>query len=142
MVEELARWKSALSNRIGDLQECTKGLLDDKRLMQIVLLKMHRYLRDISSHLSDDLKESQEDLLKFKKSNIVDLCNIDYGLVEKIGEALNVPVSSKENNKSSGITQHTLAEKVALKVREFLLRFVAFSNIIVVLLSAASATSS
>ena len=43
MVEELAKWKAALSQRTTDLQETIKRLLEDRNLIRDISLKTYRY---------------------------------------------------------------------------------------------------
>lgn len=86
MVEELARWKSALSSRITDLQETVKTLLDDEYKTHKKVLKTHCNLNAILTKLSPDFENhsrENHDLIELAKANtkmsdqIVDILEID-----------------------------------------------------------------
>lgn len=69
MVEELSHWKSALSNRIGELRDILKKLLEDRSKIREMSLKTYHSLYLINDHLP---KHPNEPVV-LKTTNIVDL---------------------------------------------------------------------
>lgn len=113
MVEELARWKSALSTRITELQEIVKKLLDEKYKVQKKSLKTYCLL--------------QGTLKKFdgnkicgvpKTSSVVDLSNINCDLSQEISELVDVDREQCDDLYMSylKLPQYTVAESSAMKV--------------------------
>lgn len=75
MVEELARWKSALSNRINELQETMKLLLEERKKVRINSAHSISYLTQVYDQLN-----SFESELSMKSSDILSLT--DFILVK------------------------------------------------------------
>lgn len=79
MVEELAKWKSALTNRIHDLQEIVRNLLRDFRRVHKNAIKTSKNLKGISNQIGVDLKKMNP-----KHGNTVEVTTLN----EKISNEL------------------------------------------------------
>nr|XP_023026428.1 golgin-45-like [Leptinotarsa decemlineata] len=110
MVEELAKWKSALTNKINDLQEVTKTLLRERRKMHIQGLKTFTSLKCIAGSLAND-----ENRPGLKYGNILEVTNINVELSKYIREKMGL-----EEEEIFGETmdthQQTFAEKAAYRL--------------------------
>ncbi|XP_044262240.1 golgin-45 [Tribolium madens] len=114
MVEELARWKSALSNRINELQEVSKTLLDERYRVQKKLMKSCVILHGVESRLCESPKPRETP----KTSSIVDLSHVICDLSQEIS---NLVTSGKEKSDDlsgiySSLGQYTPAERNAMKL--------------------------
>ncbi|XP_017772073.1 PREDICTED: golgin-45 [Nicrophorus vespilloides] len=79
MVEELARWKSAFSYRINDLQENLKLLINERTKVRNSALKTYKVLTRIDETLPE------RTLSCLKSTNIIDLAVNNCKLAEHIG---------------------------------------------------------
>jgi hypothetical protein len=115
MVEELARWKSALTVRINDLQETVKRLLDERCKVQKKSVRTCCFLQGVKERLVDEGGEQRETL---KNSNIVDLNNINCSLSQQISDLVGADVEKCDDvfEVYSRLPQHTATEKIAMKV--------------------------
>jgi len=101
VVEELARWKSSLSNRIGDLQETLKVLLEERiKTRNYSLNAYHNLIR-----LNDNSK-------LVKSVNIIDLALINQELTENL---LDLYGKISELNVNA-VMVNTPGENLALKL--------------------------
>lgn len=106
MVEELAHWKTALSEKVGDLQENLRNLLYERNQVRKDLLKSNHCLAAASNNFSFTLKSS----------NIMDLVELNCKLSEHILNNLNKNDNNYESLVDDGsLDKHTQGEKDALK---------------------------
>lgn len=120
MVEELAKWKSALSNRIHDLQEAIRNLIRDLRKVNDISLKTHTNLKDVSCHFISDEKENTE--IDFKNKNVIDIAVLNETLSKKLIQHLKIKTHDvmKTKNKLVGLTvSEKSAEMVNIKIYLF-----------------------
>ncbi|KAJ8937444.1 hypothetical protein NQ314_011833 [Rhamnusium bicolor] len=111
MVEELAKWKSALTNRINDLQEVLKSLLEERRKVHSQSLKTCSYLKLVADKLTDNEKE-----VKLKHGSIIELANVNEELSQCALKGLKLQDEITKYSIPIKLTQHTVAEKAALKL--------------------------
>lgn len=80
MVEELARWKSALTKRLNDLQENIKQLLEERSKLRQHSLKTYRNLKRINQ------KITEKKCVGLKYTNNLEValanCKLTEGIVE------------------------------------------------------------
>lgn len=88
MVEELARWKSALTQRLHEFQENTKCLLEERKNVLNNMCKTHQSLLDVLEHLEN---KTPLELVGF-----VALSEKNFDLIEKIKSILNVKCSHQD----------------------------------------------
>lgn len=105
MVEELARWKSALTHRVGEFQESTKGLLEERSEACCALLGSQRCLMEVLEHLGGELRIEEGDFME--------LCGNIMKLAEHVKNGLNVESGSVPENVK---VKHSRAEKMAYQV--------------------------
>lgn len=105
MVEELARWKSALTQRVQEFQENTKCLLEERNKVYNTLLKTQHRMLDILEHLGSEMPAETNEILSLSESNLT--------MIESIAKILNVNCKEKEIT-SSG--KPSAAEKVVYQV--------------------------
>lgn len=79
MVEELARWKSALSNRTSELREMIKKLLEERSKVREMSLKSYHSLSLVSEHSVKHIETGN-----LKTTNIVDLSIANQKLSESL----------------------------------------------------------
>ncbi|RZC33781.1 golgin-45 [Asbolus verrucosus] len=115
MVEELARWKSALSARINELQESVRKLLDERYKIHKKSLRTCCLLQEVKSQLDIDKGEQCESL---KTCNIVDLSNLNCSTSRQIGDLVHVDVDKcdKSFERYSQLPQHTASEKIGMRL--------------------------
>lgn len=113
MVEELAKWKSALAIRTNELQEVLKTFLDERKRVQKKNAKTYTNLKVISEKLKNDLKN-----VELKYGNVIEVANVNQELSEEILRALNLEEESKKSSVNLIPAQVTVAEKTAIKASE------------------------
>lgn len=132
MVEELARWKSALSIRISELQDNVNSLLEERSKVRSNSLETFCNLMELSDkHLTSDKVPS------LRNSNILELATVNNSLSAN----LLVKLFSEQNNnnkrdlyaKTTELPNLTAAESVAAKVQHPLFLYFCFVLIYVVL---------
>lgn len=107
MVEELARWKSALTKRTSDLQEVVKLLLGDS-------LKMHQQMSQLVHNLSLTVAQLQgSSPINHFEGDLLELSSRVVKLSEDVAKSLKLSIGKPEQPKSP---KHTQTEKLALKV--------------------------
>lgn len=89
MVEELARWKSALMQRVHEFQENTKCLLEERNKVYNTMVKMQHVMLDVLEQLGGNKTPTRND-------GILTLSENNLGLIQTIASVLNV--DSKEKN--------------------------------------------
>lgn len=87
MVEELARWKSALTQRIQEFQENTKCLLDGRDKLYNTIVKTQQRMLDVVEHLGGKVSFESIGILAASEKNL--------GLIETIAKILNVDFKEK-----------------------------------------------
>ncbi|XP_017886652.1 golgin-45 isoform X2 [Ceratina calcarata] len=115
MVEELAKWKAALSQRTIDLQEAIKRLLEDRNLIRDVSLKTYRTL-SILREKFDPVGAVSCFRHNLPSSNIIDLAQGCCQLAETLKVQLLSGVQNINLQKEidiTGLEMKTLAEKTA-----------------------------
>ncbi|XP_030756812.1 golgin-45 [Sitophilus oryzae] len=105
MVEELARWKSALTKRVNDLQEVTKKILSEHNKLQKQMLTTYTNLNSISE------KQTGKGL-NIKIGDIIELGAVNQNLSRQIADSLQIEIQSLPE-KPPGLS---VTEKLALKV--------------------------
>lgn len=114
MVEELAKWKSALTNRSYELQEVIKTLLDERKKIHVQQLEMFDELSKISKNATTKDKYQP---LQLKYGNVIELSSINVQLVENLRKCLNVDDGCDGLDKTVILNvQQTVAEKNAHRV--------------------------
>ncbi|KAL1508894.1 hypothetical protein ABEB36_003714 [Hypothenemus hampei] len=108
MVEELARWKSALTKRTNDLQDVIKKMLSDQYKMQKQMLKTYSNLNLI---LEKSLNKKQT--LQF--GDIAELSSVNLELSEKILSIYGINNEEKDVNQNY-VNAYSPTEQYALKV--------------------------
>ncbi|KAF5289190.1 hypothetical protein FQR65_LT00076 [Abscondita terminalis] len=73
MVEELARWKSALSNKVNELQEHVSHLIDERKEVRNNLLQCHNNLVNSNLYLANEVPS-------LRSTNILDLSVLNQDL--------------------------------------------------------------
>ncbi|EFA12552.1 golgin-45 [Tribolium castaneum] len=114
MVEELARWKSALSNRINELQEVAKKLLDERYRVQKKLMKSCVILHGVEARLCESPKARDS----AKSSNVVDLSQVICDLSQEISDLVVIDKGKSDDLYAiySSLGQYTPAERSAMKL--------------------------
>lgn len=112
MVEELAKWKSALAIRTNELQETLKALLDERKRVQKKNVKTYTNLKVIAEKYINDLKN-----VELKYGNIIEVANVNHELSEGISRALDLENEIRDSSVNTTPAQVTVAEKAAIKVR-------------------------
>lgn len=107
MVEELARWKSALTQRLYNYQETSKQLLEDFNRINRQNLQVYKNLNSVSEKTSNEQKTKQDN------TNNLFLAKANMELSEKISNSLNLPT---QHNLIEDKICHTNAEKNLVKV--------------------------
>lgn len=102
MVEELARWKSALTQRLNEFQENAKCLLEEKNKVYNNMVVMQQHLMDTLEHLGSKAPSEVGDFVTLSESNL--------DLMETIKTILNVDCSQKNIT----VTQKPSASEKAL----------------------------
>lgn len=115
MVEELAKWKSALTNKICELKELLKKLLDERTKIREMSLKTYNSLNAINEHhVSKSVNESDSYL---KTTNLMELtvanCKMSYSLEKAMLKDLPDPRKHRIFDNCSDDT-HTAVESAAL----------------------------
>lgn len=113
MVEELAKWKSALSHRISDFQEVTKNLLTDFRRLHNISLKTYNNLTGVLKQIVPNSDRTKEDL---KQDNVVDVTVLNDQLCEELRGHLKVDKFNEIVEPKRKLNGLTINEKAAEKV--------------------------
>ncbi|XP_018326103.1 golgin-45 [Agrilus planipennis] len=84
MVEELARWKSALSNKVNECQEIIKGLLEERDKLKKHLCNIYKHLSAV--HNSENIVDPESsnthcDVIELVKK----ICDMSNKFSEKFG---------------------------------------------------------
>lgn len=105
MVEELARWKSALTNRTNDLQEVIKKILGEHQ-------KLHKQMSGTFSNLNAIHEKNTSNKFSVKTGDILELgaCNLE--LSENITRVLGVSVSVERERSNVACATERLALKI------------------------------
>lgn len=122
MVEELARWKAALSQKAIDLQDVVQRLLEERCKVRTSLIDCHRKLSvlrknfDMVSAMNGGPSSSRRDLAS---SNIVDLTVANQKLcdivtIQLLGSAIDKLPTSFQDYQI--LEQYTSTEKLALQL--------------------------
>ncbi|GLV40257.1 uncharacterized protein CBL_07147 [Carabus blaptoides fortunei] len=116
MVEELARWKSALTNKISELKELLKKLLDERTKIREMSLKTYNSFNAINEHhVSKSVNDSDSYL---KTTNLMDLaianCKMSYSLEKAMLKDLPDPRKHGKFDNYCADDIHTALENVAL----------------------------
>ncbi|KAK5649290.1 hypothetical protein RI129_000319 [Pyrocoelia pectoralis] len=104
MVEELAHWKTALSDKVNELQENLRNLLYERNRVRKDLLKSSRCL----------IAATDGNNFNLKSTNIIDLAEMNSKLSENM-------LNNRNDNKKetiideTNLEKHTAGEKDALK---------------------------
>lgn len=106
MVEELARWKSALTNRINDSQSNIKQLLDERKKVRQNLLSAMLNLKKGDAHADASLKAT----------DILHLSDLINTTCKSIFEDTSISFSGEHSEKLKSLPSHTPAEMKAIKV--------------------------
>lgn len=114
MVEELAKWKSALAIRTNELQEVLKALLEERKKVQKNNMKTYSNLKVTSEKVANGTKK-----VELKYGNIIEVANVNQELSEGILRSLNLEDEVKKSSTNLTSVQVTVAEKTALKVRQY-----------------------
>ncbi|KAJ8971709.1 hypothetical protein NQ317_006011 [Molorchus minor] len=110
MVEELAKWKSALTNRVNDLQEVIKNLLEDLKNIQYKSLKTYNNLKLVTEKLTTQKG------VQLKYGNVVEIANLNQELSEVMMKALNLQeIETSKTDLSNGHLQQTVGQKKCRK---------------------------
>lgn len=111
MVEELARWKSALSNRITELRDIVKKLLDERSKVREMSLKTYHSVSLVHEHT-----KHTTDPVPLKTSNIVDLSIANQKLSELLEKTILKDLPDPRKHKSTEGMPHTPAEAHAFHI--------------------------
>ncbi|KAI4460084.1 basic leucine zipper nuclear factor 1 blzf1 protein [Holotrichia oblita] len=110
MVEELARWKSVLTNRLNDLQDVLKCLIDERNKTRSYSIKCLNNLNQMNEQLC------KNENVPLKSSNILEVCMNNF----KISEALTSKLMEDEVLNSveylSQLPSSTPAESCAVQL--------------------------
>lgn len=109
MVEELARWKSALTNRTNDLQEVIKRILNDHN-------KLHNQMLMTFNNLSMVYEKTANKKCNLKTGNIMELGSTNLELSEEMTKILAVDNLRKDLVVEIHDNAFSPTEKLALKV--------------------------
>lgn len=112
MVEELARWKSALTNRIGELRDILKRLLDERGKVREMSLKSYHGLSLVCEH---SIKHPTEPVV-LKTTNIVDLSVANQKLSELLEKNILKDLPDPRKHKIVEGNAHTPAESCVLHI--------------------------
>lgn len=117
MVEELAKWKSALSNRIYEMQEVTKHFLRDLRKLHNLSIKTYKNLRGLSKEMVSSERDIKEN--NIKTGNVVDVALKNEQLSENLVKHLNIQADDllEAENELKGLT---LSEQTAQTVSKLI----------------------
>lgn len=115
MVEELARWKSALSMRINDLQENIKGLLEERNEVRSNCLSTLQNLLELNEKY---VTANNETVSAMKSSNILELSHVSSKI--SVNVAAKLLKGNNSNNelckKIAELAQQTKAEAFVTRV--------------------------
>ncbi|XP_060526552.1 golgin-45 [Cylas formicarius] len=107
MVEELAKWKAALTKRTNDLQNVMKKMLNESSKIQKSMLSTFANMNSI---------ETNQGRISLKSADVVELATRNLELSERLREFLNAPGGDINSKKYEGLNMHTPLEQVALKI--------------------------
>lgn len=110
MVEELARWKSALTNRISELRDILKRLLDERSKVREMSLKSYHSLSLVYEH---SLKPPHDPVV-IKTTNIVDLSMANQKIAESFEKNILKDLPDPRKHRIVEGVSHTPAESSAL----------------------------
>lgn len=115
MVEELAKWKTALTRALNDLREATQILLEERRKIHTQSMKMYCYLKGIVEKTTHE-----RTAITLKYRNIIEVTAANQEIVAKLKQKFDVIDDViYENYKENKTIQSTLAEKNVEKVRQY-----------------------
>lgn len=107
MVEELARWKSALTKRINELQENIKCLLEESKVVYDCSSKTHSCLRQTRDALQNTEQKSMP------LGNIIDIAKSNLLLSKETKSILNIEDSNYCISNDASTMKQTTAERLA-----------------------------
>lgn len=113
MVEELAKWKSALSNRIYEMQEVTKNVLRDLRKLHNLSIKTYKNLKVLSREMVSSERDSKEN--NIKTGNVVDVAIKNEQLSENLVKHLKIQINELLEAENE-VNELTLSEQTAQTV--------------------------
>ncbi|KAJ8918154.1 hypothetical protein NQ315_011611 [Exocentrus adspersus] len=111
MVEELAKWKSALAIRTNELQEVLKTLLDERKKICKKNRSTYSNIKATAEKITDRLNK-----VEFKYGNIVEVANTNQELSEGVVHVLNLEDAVKKISTNLPPAQVTVAERTAIKL--------------------------
>lgn len=113
MVEELARWKSALGSRVNDLQNNIKSLLEEQYKLRKKSLKTCCFLQQIIQKQSSNQHEEP-----IRTANSNDLVNANLIISEKLCDLMECDKGTYDDlyRQYLKLPQETFVEKAAIKV--------------------------
>ncbi|KAJ8952987.1 hypothetical protein NQ318_015347 [Aromia moschata] len=111
MVEELAKWKSALTNRLIDLQEVMRNILEEHKRVYNQAIKTYDSLKLIAEKVTKN-----ENSINLKYGNYAEVVNTNNELSEYIVKALDLEKEEIKDPSKNRPLQHTVTERNALKL--------------------------
>lgn len=112
MVEELAKWKSALSHRIFDFQEVTKNLLTDFRRVHSISHKTSSNLKGVLNQILPNTRSEENS----ERGNVLDIAILNEKLCNELREHLKFDKFNDSSDFQGKLDRHTISEKAAEKV--------------------------
>lgn len=118
MVEELARWKASLCQKVNEAQDIMRKLTEERKQIRENLVKAHYNLNLLRDNF--DLHNKRNNLTT---SNIIDLSSE----ISKLSQTLLVQLLGTENQSTSyfesynNLPSQTVAEKAAEHVSKFII---------------------
>lgn len=110
MVEELARWKSVLTNRLNDIQDVLKNLIEERNKTRSYSIKCLNNLIQMNEKLC------KNENAPLKSSNILELCMNNFKISEALTEKLMEEDVLNSVEYLSQLPSSTPAESCALQV--------------------------
>ncbi|GJQ77651.1 hypothetical protein Trydic_g12779 [Trypoxylus dichotomus] len=110
MVEELARWKSVLTNRLNDIQEVLKNLIEERNKARSYSTKCLNNLSQINE------KSCKNENIPLKSSNILELSMNNFKISEVLTEKLLETEVTNSVEYLAQLPSSTPAESCALQL--------------------------
>lgn len=110
MVEELARWKSLLTNRLNDTQEVFKNLIDERNKCRNFSIRCLNYLTELNEKLCNI------ENIPLKSSNILELSMNNCKLSENLAKNLLKDNITNSVEYLAQLPSSTPAESLVLQV--------------------------
>ncbi|CAG9857306.1 unnamed protein product [Phyllotreta striolata] len=110
MVEELAKWKAALANRITELQETTRTLLDERRRIHNQQMEMYENLKAINEKMDENYRTAP-----LKYGNVLEATSANVELTRNLKTYLNIDCCT-DKEEATASRHMTLAEKNGYKL--------------------------